>query len=156
VSPGPFKLSGVDDQERNPTFVKTAFKVLKLKFLACSLKQALYRLYKRNIAPAWQQESTFIQALLSVPGCQTCMYKRGIKCIILVTNFQKSPTAGRSLPPAPLNLRYLKLRDLTRLWFLNWFWRKKTLKNHLWFKWRQSTEKMIKISHLAIDSTESL
>jgi len=29
-----------------------------------------------------------------------------LKCIILVTNFQKSPSAGGSSPPAPLNLRF--------------------------------------------------
>jgi len=45
-----FTLGGFDDQEQNLTFVKTAFQVLKLKFLACSLKQALYPLYERNIA----------------------------------------------------------------------------------------------------------
>jgi len=33
-----FTLSGFDDQERNLTFVKTAFQVLKLKFLGCSMK----------------------------------------------------------------------------------------------------------------------
>jgi len=32
------QLSGFDDQERNLTFVKTAFQVLKLKFLAYSMK----------------------------------------------------------------------------------------------------------------------
>jgi len=51
--------NGFDDQERNLTFVKTDFQVLKLKFHA----------YK----------NTFIQAFCSVPGCQTCMYKRGIR-----------------------------------------------------------------------------
>jgi len=56
-----FTLSGCDDQERNLTFVKTAFQVLKLQFLACSM------------------ENTFLEAFLSVPGCQTCMYKRGIR-----------------------------------------------------------------------------
>jgi len=61
-----FTLSGFDDQERNLTFVKTAFQVLKLKFLA-----------------PWQLESTFIQAFHSVPGCQTCMCKRGISHSIM-------------------------------------------------------------------------
>jgi len=45
-----FTLSGFDDQERNPMFVKTAFQVLKLKFLACSMKRAFYPLHKQNIA----------------------------------------------------------------------------------------------------------
>jgi len=33
-----FTLSDFDDQERNLTFVKTVFQVLKLKFLSCSMK----------------------------------------------------------------------------------------------------------------------
>jgi len=41
-----FTLSGFDKQERNLTFVKTDFQVLKLKFLACSMKQAFYPLNK--------------------------------------------------------------------------------------------------------------
>jgi len=47
-----FTLSGFDDEERNLTFVKTAFQIIKLKFLACSMKQAFYPLYKQNIARA--------------------------------------------------------------------------------------------------------
>jgi len=46
-----FTLSGFDDQERNLTFVKTAFQVLKLQFLACNIKQT-YLLHKQNIAQA--------------------------------------------------------------------------------------------------------
>jgi len=45
-----FTLSGFDDQERSLTFVKTAFQVLKLKFLGCSTKRAFYPLHKQNIA----------------------------------------------------------------------------------------------------------
>jgi len=45
-----FTLTGFDDQERNLTFVKTNFQVLKFKFLACSMKQAFYTLHKQNIA----------------------------------------------------------------------------------------------------------
>jgi len=48
-----FTLNGSDDQKRKPTFVKMAFQVLKVKFLACSLKQAFYSLHKQNIAQAW-------------------------------------------------------------------------------------------------------
>jgi len=44
-----FTLSGFDNQERNLTFVKTAFQALKLKFLACSKKQAFYLPHKQNI-----------------------------------------------------------------------------------------------------------
>jgi len=47
-----FTLSGFDDQERNLTFVKAAFQVIKLKFLGCSMEQAFYLLYKLNIARA--------------------------------------------------------------------------------------------------------
>jgi len=43
-------LYGFDDQERNLTFVKTDFQVLKLKFHACSFKQAFYPLHKLYIA----------------------------------------------------------------------------------------------------------
>jgi len=59
-------------------FTKTDFQVLKFKFLAYSMQQAFYPFYKQNIALAWRQENTFIQAFCSVTGCQTCMYKRGI------------------------------------------------------------------------------
>jgi len=48
-----FTLKGFDDQERNLTFVKTDFQVLKLKFLACNMKKAFYPLHKQNIARAW-------------------------------------------------------------------------------------------------------
>jgi len=42
-----------------------------------------------------------------------------LKCIILVTNFQKSPSAGALRPQRPLifNFGELKLRNLTKLWF---------------------------------------
>jgi len=49
-------------------FVKTDFQVLKLKFLAYSIKQAFYPLHKLKIARNWQQESTFKQAFRSVSG----------------------------------------------------------------------------------------
>jgi len=35
-----FTLNGFDNEERNLTFVKTDFQVLKLKFHACNFKQA--------------------------------------------------------------------------------------------------------------------
>jgi len=57
--------------------VKAAFRVLKLKFLAGCIEQAFYPLHKQNIARDWLQDSTFLQAFRSVPGCQTCMCKRG-------------------------------------------------------------------------------
>jgi len=52
VSNAAFTLSSYNDQERNLTFEKNAFQDLKLKFLAYSMKQAFYSLYKRNIAQA--------------------------------------------------------------------------------------------------------
>jgi len=41
-----------------------------------------------------------------------------LKCIILATNFQKSPSAGGYLPQRPLifNFGELKLRNLAKLW----------------------------------------
>jgi len=73
-----FTLSGFDDQEQNLTFVKTDFQVLKLKLIACSMKQVFYPLHKQNITRARQQEGTFLPAFCPVPGCQTCMCKRSI------------------------------------------------------------------------------
>jgi len=43
------------------------------------MKQAFYPLHKQNLERAWQQENTFTEAFLSVPGCQICMCKRGIR-----------------------------------------------------------------------------
>jgi len=60
-------------------FVKTAFQVLKLKFLACIMKQAFYPFYKQNIARALATSKTFLQALRLVRCCQKCMCKRGIE-----------------------------------------------------------------------------
>jgi len=65
-------------------FVKTAFQVLKLIFLAYSMKQTLCSLHKLKIAQVWEQENTFIQALRSVPGCQTCMCKRDLSCRLYI------------------------------------------------------------------------
>jgi len=39
------------------------------------MKQALYSLHRQNITRALQQENTFIQAFLSVSGCQASMRK---------------------------------------------------------------------------------
>jgi len=47
-----FTLRSFDDRERNLTFVKTAFEVLKLKLFASTMKQALYPLHKKYIARA--------------------------------------------------------------------------------------------------------
>jgi len=47
-----FTLNGFDDQERTLTFAKMDFQILKLKFHACSMKQAFLLLHKLNIARA--------------------------------------------------------------------------------------------------------
>jgi len=49
-----FTLNGFGDQERNLRLVKAVFPLLKLKFLACNMKQAFYPFHKQNIARAWQ------------------------------------------------------------------------------------------------------
>jgi len=54
MSNAAFTLKGFDDQKRNLGLVKTAFQVLKLKFLAYGMKQAFYSFHKQNIARAWQ------------------------------------------------------------------------------------------------------
>jgi len=54
-----FTPSDFDDQERN--VCENTFPNLKLKFLACYMKQAFYPLYKQNISRVWQQESTFFK-----------------------------------------------------------------------------------------------
>jgi len=48
------------------------------------MKQTFYLLHKQSIARAWQNESTFLEAFLSVPGSQTFMYKCGISLIYLI------------------------------------------------------------------------
>jgi len=43
-------FNGFNDQERNLTFEKTDFQVLKLKYFVCNFKQAFYPLQKLYIA----------------------------------------------------------------------------------------------------------
>jgi len=45
-------IQGFDNQERNLTFVKTAFQVLKLKFLACIWSKSSILFKKQTIARA--------------------------------------------------------------------------------------------------------
>jgi len=45
-----FTLNSFDDQERNLTYVKTNFQLLKLKFNACNFRQAFYPLHQLYIA----------------------------------------------------------------------------------------------------------
>jgi len=56
----------------------------------------------------------------------------------LVTNFQKSPSAGGFPPPAPIfNIGDLKFRDLAKCGFWSWLWRNR-LQNIVMmsFQWR--------------------
>jgi len=57
-----------------------------------------------------------------------------LKCIILVTNFHKSPSAGALCFQRHLIFDYgdLKLRDWPNYAFSNWLWQNQTLKNWLW------------------------
>jgi len=45
-----FTLNGFDDQERNLTFVKTDFQIIKVKIYVFNSKQAFYLLHKLNTA----------------------------------------------------------------------------------------------------------
>jgi len=54
---------------------------LKLKFHACSLKQAFYPFHKQNNARNWQHE--ILQVFCWVPCYQTCMWKRSIKLNVI-------------------------------------------------------------------------
>jgi len=49
--------------------------------------------HKQNIAQAWQQENTFLQAFRSVSGCQTWMCKRGIRSGLICPIYRKSQLA---------------------------------------------------------------
>jgi len=72
-------LNGFDDEERNLTFVKTTFQVLKLKFLVCSLKQKSFLFSSQTkYCASLVTRKYFLQAFRSVSGCQTCMCKRDI------------------------------------------------------------------------------
>jgi len=66
-------LNGFDNQERNLTFVKTAFQVLKLKFLGCSMTHAFSLIHKQKIAGGRGKEITFykffFQYLVVKPAC---------------------------------------------------------------------------------------
>jgi len=69
-----FTHNSFDDQERNLTFVKTDFEVLKLKFHACSFNQTFYSLQNCIL-----RELDKRKILLYKLSIRTCMYDRGIK-----------------------------------------------------------------------------
>jgi len=46
------------------------------------MEHSFHSPHKLNIARAEQQESNFLQAFRYVPGCQTCMCKRGIRLAV--------------------------------------------------------------------------
>jgi len=66
--------------ERNLTFVKTDFLVLKIKFYACNFKQAFVSssqtMYHVILTTQKYFYKLFIRSVL--PGCQTGLCKRGI------------------------------------------------------------------------------
>jgi len=68
-----FTLSGFGDQERNLTFVKTAFQVLKLKFLACTMKQAFYHFTNKILREFDNKKVLFkrlsVRYLVVKPAC---------------------------------------------------------------------------------------
>jgi len=53
-----------------------------------------------------------------------------LKCIILVTNFQKSSNFGALRPQRPLIFNFVELKLRTVIWpnfgFSSWFWRNRT------------------------------
>jgi len=73
-----FTLNGFDDQERNLTFVKTVFQVLKFKFFMLVILSKLSILFISYISRDLGNINRLIQDFRSVRGCQTCMCKRGI------------------------------------------------------------------------------
>jgi len=68
-----FTLSGIDDQERNRTLMKTAFQVLKLEFLACTMKQAFYPLHNKILLELDKKKvlfyKLFVRYLVVKPAC---------------------------------------------------------------------------------------
>jgi len=78
-----FMLNGFDDQERNLTFVKTAFQVLNSNFLLAVYEASFLSSLQIKYCASLSTRKYFLQAFRSVPGYQTCMCKRGISvCII--------------------------------------------------------------------------
>jgi len=70
-----YTLSGFDNQERNLTFVKsfkTQNSCLQYEARFLSSSQAKY-------CASLTTRKYFLQAFRSVPGCQNCMCKRGIR-----------------------------------------------------------------------------
>jgi len=63
-----FTLNGFDDQERNLTFVKTDFQVLKLKFYSYNFKKAFYPLHKLDKTKVLLYK-LFVRYLVVKPAC---------------------------------------------------------------------------------------
>jgi len=74
-----FTLSGFDNQERNLTFVKTAFQV----FYEASFLSTLQTKYRVSLVT----RNYFFISFLSVPDCQTCMCKCGINYGIVISRY---------------------------------------------------------------------
>jgi len=81
-----FTLNGFDDQERNLTFVKTVFQVLKFKFFMLVILSKLSILFISYISRDLDNINRLVQDFRSVPGCQNCMCKRGIILIDISLN----------------------------------------------------------------------
>jgi len=68
-----FTLSGFANQERSLTFVKTAFQVLKLKFLASIVEQAFYPLHNKILRELVNKKAFFYKLsvwyLVVKPSC---------------------------------------------------------------------------------------
>jgi len=63
-----------------PDVCENGFPSLKAQISCLQFKQAFYPL--RKLLPwLWQHKNTFVQAFRSVPGCQTCLCKRGINFV---------------------------------------------------------------------------
>jgi len=73
-----FRLNGFDDQEK-PDVCENSFPSFKIK-ISCLQYEAsfLSTAQTKYCASLTTRKYTFWQAFCSVPGCQTCMCKRGI------------------------------------------------------------------------------
>jgi len=74
VSNAAFTLSGFDDQERNLAFVKTAFQVLKLKFLALLYEASFFIHFRNKILRELDNKKVlfqkfFVRCLVVKPAC---------------------------------------------------------------------------------------
>jgi len=86
-----YKSIFVLSSSRHISFMKRIESLLKSAGIKFKFQNLETRFYKRQV---------------SFLVVKTVKCKRSIKCIVLVTNFQKSPSAGGSSPQATFNLQY--------------------------------------------------